>query len=81
MVEVATVWPGAMALLTLVLEAADQLLAQAAPWNWLVKAEEFRKLCMLDAEIDEPAGLAPKALVKALSIALWAAEGVEVEEK
>ena len=38
LVEVVAVSLGEMLLVILVLDAEDQLLAQPAPWNWLVKA-------------------------------------------
>ena len=55
LVEVVTVWPGAISALVFVIEADDQSAVHEAPWNSAANGPE-RKLCMAEAEMLAAAG-------------------------
>ena len=80
LVEVATVWPGAISALVFVLDADDQSELQALPENSAANGPE-RKPCMAEAETPAAAGSlgrTPKAVWNAWSTAVLAADvGVE----
>ena len=78
-VEVVADSPGAICVVTSVLEADDQLLVQFAPLNRLANVP-LMKLCICEAEIVEAlaeVGAKPNVVWNAASIALLAAEVVD----
>ena len=79
LVEVVTVWPGAISALVFVLDAEDQSDVQLLPENKSANGPD-RKLCICEAVMFAAAasvGEHPKVVSNAVSTALLAVEPVE----